>query len=251
MLCPFPGMDPYLQTPAFWADFHASFIVSWSETLNDRLPDHYDARIDVRVVRERIMEEAFHGVESDLTDHRSRPENPIHGKAADQATLEPKRLPRAVLMSSRRRHIEIRRLPDRSLVAVLELRSPDDIDLNRHEELLDQDVHLIELDLMLGGSRIELGRPLPRGDYYCLITRAERRDDCDVYSWTIRDPLPTLPVPLLAPDPDILIDYAAVFATTFARGRYARSLAYDQAPEAPVRPDDLAWVRERASSIRR
>ena len=26
MRSPFPGMDPYLETPTLWSDFHASFI---------------------------------------------------------------------------------------------------------------------------------------------------------------------------------------------------------------------------------
>ena len=26
MQSPFPGMDPYLESPAFWSDFHSTFI---------------------------------------------------------------------------------------------------------------------------------------------------------------------------------------------------------------------------------
>ncbi|MBV9123168.1 MAG: DUF4058 family protein, partial [Planctomycetes bacterium] len=49
MPSPFPGMDPYLETPAFWLDFHATFINYWREAVADHLPDHYEARIDERV----------------------------------------------------------------------------------------------------------------------------------------------------------------------------------------------------------
>ena len=42
-------MDPYLESPAFWSDFHATFINYWREAIADRLPDHYEARIDERV----------------------------------------------------------------------------------------------------------------------------------------------------------------------------------------------------------
>ena len=44
----FPGMDPYLEDPAFWPDFHDSFIVYWRDVLNDRLPESYDARVNER-----------------------------------------------------------------------------------------------------------------------------------------------------------------------------------------------------------
>jgi hypothetical protein len=42
-------MDPYLETPALWSDFHASFITYWRDALLDCLPDHYEARIDEKV----------------------------------------------------------------------------------------------------------------------------------------------------------------------------------------------------------
>ena len=52
MPSPFPGMDPYLEDPAFWSDFHSSFITYWRDALADLLPDNYDARLDERVVLE-------------------------------------------------------------------------------------------------------------------------------------------------------------------------------------------------------
>src|SRR5262245_49225854 len=49
MTSPFPGMDPYLEHPGFWRDFHQSFIPYWRDWLLDHLPDHYDVRIDERL----------------------------------------------------------------------------------------------------------------------------------------------------------------------------------------------------------
>src|SRR4051794_31878726 len=46
---PFPGMDPFLESPAYWRDFHQSFITYWRDWLLDHLPDHYEVRIDERL----------------------------------------------------------------------------------------------------------------------------------------------------------------------------------------------------------
>ena len=51
MPSPFPGMDPYLENPAFWSDFHATFssttgVKGW---LTKCFPDSYEVRIDERV----------------------------------------------------------------------------------------------------------------------------------------------------------------------------------------------------------
>src|SRR5205085_8771496 len=126
--------------------------------------------------------------------------------------LEPVTIPLMILDETREVFIEILHRPDRSLVSVLELLSPSNkIDpgrgdyLAKRNAILRQPVHLVELDLLVGGRRLPMDRPLPAGDYYVLVARGDRRPDCDVYAWTVRQPLPTFRVPLLAPDPDILI----------------------------------------------
>jgi hypothetical protein len=83
------------------------------------------------------------------------------------------------------------------------------------------------------------------------VARAERRPDCDVYAWTIRDPLPRIPIPLLAPDPDVVLDLGSVFATEYERGRYARLIDYS-APLALVKKaEDRAWAEGIARRARR
>src|SRR5207249_4259942 len=187
-------MDPYLETPALWSDFHASFIVYWSAALLDCLPRQYDAR---------IVEKVLHAQSS---------------VPAGGGTL-------VIEEETHERHIEILHHPDCTLVAVLELLSPANKEepgrtlyLAKRNALLHQPVHLVELDLLLKGQRLPLDRDLPPGDYYALIARGDRRPDCQVYGWTIREPLPPIPIPLLAPDPDLWIDLGAVFRTTYQRG---------------------------------
>src|SRR4051795_8968194 len=45
MPSPFPGMDPYIESPAQFPDFHATFINTLRETIADTLPEAYFARI--------------------------------------------------------------------------------------------------------------------------------------------------------------------------------------------------------------
>ena len=61
-----------------------------------------------------------------------------------------------------------------------------------------------------------------------MVARAKRRPDCDVYAWTVRDRLPAIPIPLLAPDPDIVLDLGGVFAMAYERGRYGRLIDYNR-----------------------
>jgi hypothetical protein len=45
---PFPGRDPYLESPAWWFDFHFTFVNYWSEAIAELLPDEYDASLGAR-----------------------------------------------------------------------------------------------------------------------------------------------------------------------------------------------------------
>ena len=64
----------------------------------------------------------------------------------------------------------------------------------------------------------------------------------EVYRWTVRDPLPRLPIPLREPDPDILIDLAALVSRVYDLGRYtARFAATLPSPETTaLTPEDRA-----------
>jgi hypothetical protein len=96
----------------------------------------------------------------------------------------------------------------------------------------------------LKGQRPPLDGEYPAGDYHALVSPGNRRPDCDIYSWTMRQPLPTIPIPLRPPDPNIFIDLAAVFATTYEKGRYARALDYNKPPPISLGEHDLKWIAE-------
>jgi hypothetical protein len=111
--------------------------------------------------------------------------------------------------------------------------------------LIARTIHLLELDLLIAGRRLPMGRPL-RGIYHALVSRADERPISEVFSWSIRDPLPTIPVPLMAPDPDISLDLAAVFNTVYRRGQYERSIDYKAPLELPLAPKDRTWAQKHA-----
>src|SRR5262249_55800068 len=130
MPSPFPGMDPYLEDPAFWSDFHASFITYWRDALSDCLPDNYEARIDEKV---RLVEVA-----------------PPRRKLIEPDEEE-----------THERYIEILHRPERALVAILELLSPANKEepgrsdyLAKRNALLRHPIHLVEVDLLIGGRRL-------------------------------------------------------------------------------------------------
>ena len=235
----FPGVDPYLESQGFWPDFHARFVNYWCEVLAAKLPDNYEARIDERVNLVELSPRTIQRIQRIAPDvtvsHReSATAVALAPSPPEVATLAPVTIPLVIEEElEKETYIEILHRPERSLVAVLELLSPSNKEepgraayLTKHYALLRQNIHLVELDLLRGGQRLPLEKPYPPGDYFALISREERRPDCQVYAWTVQQPLPPIPIPLRAPDPDIWIDLGEVFTITYDRGRYARSIDY-------------------------
>ena len=50
---PFPGMDPYLESPRYFASFHNRFIVYMEEAIQPALPEPYYAKTEERIWIER------------------------------------------------------------------------------------------------------------------------------------------------------------------------------------------------------
>lgn len=170
--------------------------------------------------------------------------------AGGTATLAPVTIPLTIPEGPRETYIEILYQPDRSLVTALELLSPTNKEgddrgdyLAKRKALLYQKVHLGELDLLSGGKRLPLEKPLPPADCYCLLCRADQRPDCQVYFWSLRQALPRLPVPLRDPDPDLLIDLEAVFTTAYDRARFGRRLNYQGPLPAHLSTKDRSWAQ--------
>lgn len=155
----------------------------------------------------------------------------------------------------RQTYIEIYDYRGEELVAVLEVLSPTnklakgrESYLTKRDEILRQHVHLIEIDLLVGGHRIPTAEPLPQDDYYAFVAHRDHRPLCDVYHWSVRQPLPAIPIPLAAPDPDLIVELQPVFAEVYARGRYERRLRSGAPPRARLSSADRAWAAQIAAA---
>jgi hypothetical protein len=244
-------MDPFLEGPGHWSDFHFTFINYWREAIADQLPSEYEANLGDRVYLVEVDPDTRKLIYPDIGVSEGATGAPVPATTATIATLEPVSIPLEIVEGPHEAYIEILHRPDLTLVAVLELLSPANKEdpgrteyLSKRNALIRQNVHLVELDLLLGGRRLPLRRPLPAADYYYLLSRGERRPDCDVFHWNLDQPLPALPIPLRPPHADLKIDLAQVLTTAYDRGRFARRLAYRQPCPAPLRPEQQRWVAE-------
>lgn len=256
MPSPFPGMDPYLEASACWADFHSTFINYLRNALNDGLPDNYDARIEERVTVIDSFDKPSQWFVSDVAvGKESGAATAAQARRPVSGLLEPVTVPLIIPERERQHYIEIHDYPEQTLVAVLEVLSPSnkfsrgrEDYLTKRDALLNQQIHLIELDLLVSGQRLPAAEPLPADDYYAYVAHRDRRPFCDVYHWGVRQPLPAVPVPLNPPDADLILELQPIFSEAFARGRYERRLRYSAPPRAHLSRLDREWSAQLAAA---
>src|SRR5436190_66443 len=159
MPSPFPGMDPYIEEPSLWPDFHGSMIYAFRAALNAVLPERYVAHVDQYVwlhepdlpTRQRLgRPDAF------VTDEAAPPGNGPASSAALAALAAPAVSTLPVVRRTGPRYIQIRDGHDRRVVTVIELLSPSNKDsggdrdayLAKRNEYLATGTNLVEIDLL-------------------------------------------------------------------------------------------------------
>lgn len=253
MAGPFPGVDPYLEFEAPWPDFHNALISEIRNELGARLPDSYIARVDERIEVASPGIDPPRSFRPDVLVGRF-PEGPGVAPAGPPVgLLEPElvevldRDPEELRIT----WVEIRALPELELVTAIEVLSPINKSwqgrqayLDKRDKLHASRVNLVEIDLLLGGAPLPMKQRIEPGGFYAIVTRGPRLPMAELYRWTVRDPLPRLPIPLREPDPDVAIDLEALVTRVYDLGRYARTLRR-QAPfpeTMSLTPEDRAWV---------
>lgn len=235
-------MDPYIEDPEVWSDFHNDLAGQVRAVLNLQIQPRYVARIIPRVTYDDSEQEKAQNV---------RPDVGVWKKAGEEQTvyqtgalLAPLPVESRVEWTDALRYasIEIVRAGTLELVTAVEILSPVnkrrghrdfELYLRKRRDILRSDAHLIEIDLLRGGTRPPLQRAVPDAPYYITLSRVEMRPRVMVWPIQLNQKLPTFTVPLLEPDPDAKLDLGAVVTEIYERGGYATIIDYKQAPPPP------------------
>lgn len=251
MRSPFPGMDPWIENQA-WEDFHPRFLGDVADELVAALRPRYVVRSERRVYVER-QGGGGGSIVADIGVARGRARR-VPTRQATGSSAAPVELTLPMPEHRREVYLTIRERETLEMVSVIELLSPTNKRrgadgrreyLAKRATVLESPCHLVEIDLLRGGERLPMIERLPRGDYYAVVSRSERRPKAQVYGWSLRQPLPTIPIPLAGGDPDHPLELQRLFERRFERSGYDYSLDRDAPVDPPLSSSDAAWARRR------
>lgn len=246
MPSPFPGMDPYLEGSM---GVHSQFIAEIARQLAPQLRPRYLA-----LMNERFVTEVPEGIT--VTTGVIYPDvglthagADVTGGAGTAVATGPLRL--VTVIPSRIPHftVEIRDVANHQLVTVIEVLSPTNKRgkgreeyLSKRERILLSTTHLIEIDLLRKGQRLPMREPLPHAPYFVFVSREEARPVTEVWPVNFTQPLPRVPVPLLAGDPDAWLDLQQAYATVYDLIGYDLLVDYTKAPEVALPEAARDWA---------
>jgi Protein of unknown function (DUF4058) len=239
----FPGMDPFIEGQR-WMAFHNALVTAILNELSRLLVPQYDVnsegyiylhmRPDVYVLRGKSGTEPFESSSLAIAD-ASRIFTPTIYEVDEQPRIEV-------------------RDDEGRLVTVIEVLSPSNKAGHRDRYLANRDAilysstHLIELDLLRGGKRMEAD--FPNEGYVLMVARAQPNAPHrgEVYEVGLRDPLPVLPVPLAKGDADVPLNLPELVRAVYIAARYRLQLDYNKMPAVPFSSEDAAWVAEQINA---
>lgn len=249
MPSPFPGMDPYLENPATWRDFHATMITYIREALQPHLLPNYRARIEERIQ----IHASRRGFYPDVTI--IRPPQPQHSRSdGGVAVLDEPYLVKWFEEDWWEPYIEIVHHQSGEVTTVIELLSPTNKQgeghkkyVNKQQALLTTQANLVEIDLLAEGEHT-VAVPKEEVDdlsdcrYIVSVMRSGVWQSAEMYPFPLHRRLPRCRIPLRAPDPDVGLDLPAVFTKVYDISGAAYEIDYQQPPKTTLNSEEAIYV---------
>jgi hypothetical protein len=254
-------MNPYIEVSDLWEDFHDNLIAEIKRALTPVLPQGYVARTGKRcyVVLADTEGKSKRSFVPDISLTRervgSRPQKADPSQGATTAPPGEARSMRAFIETDyEEKFIDIYELkPERRLVTSIEILSPSNKRrhslgrkkyLRKRQGLLLGKANLVEFDLLRGGERLPMLDPWPDSPYTILVAREEEAPTCRVWPAYMDRPLPSIPIPLSRPDPDIELALQPLVDAIYDRGRYDQDIDYTRPLSPPLRKAESDLLKQ-------
>jgi len=273
MPSPFPGMDPWLENPKVWPDFHDRLAEQISSTLNRNLPSHYYAQLGVReelgIVGRTTIRQIVPDVSIQSTQWTPKRDRQSDGGVAVADA------PRDTVTSSweidivyDKQSISFVEIRDsrsgHEVVTLIEILSPSNKGsgpdhekyVKKRNEFLESKTSFIEIDLLRAGRRDFFGPDVhqrlyqfdPPMDYLAFVQRSWRRAEgvrYQLFGSRIQDLLPVIAIPLRESEPESTLDLQYAFQETYDRGPYRRgAVDYNEPADPPLPEGVIEWAQK-------
>ncbi|MCP2731940.1 DUF4058 family protein [Limnofasciculus baicalensis] len=249
MPSPFPGVDPYLESPEFFPELHHRLITAIADAIAPAIRPKYRVAIEKRTYFSKPEESLTVAIPDVAVYSKTSVANPASSTATLLKSIQPLTVILPMEEETREGYLEIREVETGDVITAIEILSPKNkrtgkgreaYERKRNKVLLSA-THLIEIDLLRRGKPMPIGGTI-RGDYRILVSREERRPRADLYPFTLREEIPSFPLPLKSGDPPIQVELQKLFSEVYDRAGFDLSIDYTKSPVPLLNQEDLSWA---------
>ena len=251
MSSPFPGMNPYLENPEFWPEFHHRLITAIAIAIAPHIRPKYLVAIEKRIYLSEGEESVLVGIPDVAISSGRAATSQFQSTTATLPThYEPVKVIVPMPEEVREGYLEIREAGTGEVITVLEVLSPKNKRTGegrsayerKRRHVLASASHLVEIDLLRGGKPMPILDNALKRDYRILISRGDRRPNAHLYAFNLRDEIPPFPLPLALKDAEPKVDLQTLLGEVYEQAGYNLRLDYSQPPQPPLKNEDAAWA---------
>ena len=248
---PFPGMNPYLESPDFWPEVHHGLISMLQESLVPQLVPKYRVAIEKRIYELKGEQSLLVGIPDVSIVREPTPRNSNSSNVAVATrTATPLKVGLPMFEEVREAYLEIRDIASKEVVTVIEVLSPANKRPGRGREMYEEKrdqvfgsrSQLVEIDLLRSYQPLPvLGNDID-GNYRILVSRRDCRPVADLYLFNLPNVIPAFALPLRDGDVEPIVDLQALLNTVYDRAGYDFTLDYTAEPVPALSEPDAVWA---------
>jgi hypothetical protein len=247
MPSPFPGMNPYLENPEFWSEFHSRTIVAIADALDECLSRDYRVAVEKRVYLTENQDNILVGI-PDVSV--IAPLANITSTATLTPITQPVNVEIPIAEEVQERYLEIRESITGTVVTTIELLSPKNkrtgegrtAYLQKRQKILTSSTHLIEIDLLRSGEIFPMIGGV-KSYYRILVSRSFQRPKAQLYAFNLREIIPPFPIPLRVGEEEPLLEMQPLLHQVYDRARFELAIDYNQLCSPKLSPEDTTWLQ--------
>lgn len=251
MPTPFPGMDPYLERRGFWEEVHTGLTAALQQFLTPLVRPRYRVTIERRIYLTVLAPDDLVGKSDELlVAPPGEPSQAASGHVAIAVAPQVAELPMAEEVIER--YLEIRELTTGEVITTIEVLSHSHKSSQQGREQYERKrlavlaslTNLVEIDLLRAGEPLPMrlvgnGNP---GQYRLVVSRSQHRPRADVYPFSVREPIPPVPIPLRPGEEEPVLALNQIVHDLYERAGYDLAIDYSRPPVPALPSADAQWA---------
>lgn len=236
-------MNPYLELPVLWSEFHNRLIVALSDVLTPQLRPKYYAVVESRTYLDDGDSDLLVEIPDTIVLSVKGNDTPSQSPNVTTKT-QPKQIQLPMPTEVKERFLEIREVGTHAVITAIEVLSPKNkrqgegrsIYQKKRLRILGSSSHFIEIDLLRDHSPMPMIGVDEASDYRIVVSRANTRPLADLYAFKLQETIPNFALPLKPEDAELEVNLQSILLDVYDRGSYDFRIDYNQ----PVPPPKLS-----------